>query len=162
MCVPQSLSAPTTTTTWICPKLETLSLDGCTTLDWDALRTFVESRLPAHVRAYPRQAIPPMLTLPPPASYSALAANSNSTSTATTTTTLRQPHPTHALAHPTSHGRSHSVPPNVSSFSWPLRLRSLDLSRCHQIGKEMVQWLRLYVDEVKCESSRCGGSWQES
>lgn len=159
----KSLSAPTTTTTWICPKLETLSLDGCTTLDWDALRTFVESRLPAHVRAYPRQAVPPMLTLAPPVSYSAQASNSNSTSNSTTTTTtLRQPHPTHALAHPTSHGRSHSVPPNVSSFSWPLRLRSLDLSRCHQIGKEMVQWLRLYVDEVKCESTRCGGSWQES
>ncbi|KAN0105380.1 hypothetical protein V8E52_011089 [Russula decolorans] len=33
----KSLSAPTTTTSWICPKLETLSLDGCTTLDWDAL-----------------------------------------------------------------------------------------------------------------------------
>ncbi|KAI9451404.1 hypothetical protein F5148DRAFT_547695, partial [Russula earlei] len=68
----KSLSAPKTTTTWICPKLETLNLDGCTTLDWDSLRTFVESRLPAHVRAYPRQAIPPMLTLPTPTSYSAL------------------------------------------------------------------------------------------
>ncbi|KAH9002746.1 hypothetical protein EDB86DRAFT_2800354 [Lactarius hatsudake] len=142
----RSLSAPTATTTWICPKLETLSLEGCTTLDWDALRTFVESRLPAHVRAYPRQAVPPMLTLPAPASYSAL--------------TLRQPHPTHALTQPTSHGRSHSVPPNASSYSWPLRLKDLDLTRCHQIGKEMVQWLRLYVDEVKCETSR--GSWQES
>jgi hypothetical protein len=108
----KSLSAPTTTTSWIRPKLETLSLDGCTTLDWDALRTFVESHLPAHVRAYPRQAVPPMLTLPPSASYSALASNSNSNSTMTT---LRQPHPTHSLAHPTSHGRSQSVPPNVSN-----------------------------------------------
>ncbi|KAI0304274.1 hypothetical protein B0F90DRAFT_1704155 [Multifurca ochricompacta] len=142
----KSLSAPSATTTWVCPKLETLNLDGCTTLDWDALRTFVESRLPAHVRAYPRQAVPPMLTLPAPASYSAL--------------TLQQPHPTHALALATSHGRSHSVPPNASSYSWPLRLKSLDLTRCHQISKEMIQWLRLYVDEVKCENMR--GSWQES
>ena len=103
-----------------------------------------------------------MLTLPAPTTYSALASASNATAT-TTTTLLRQPHPTHALAHPTSHGRSHSVPPNASSFSWPLRLRSLDLTRCHQIGKEMVQWLRLYVDEVKCETfARGGGSWQES
>lgn len=98
-----------------------------------------------------------MLTLPAPTSYSSLA-----TASTTTTTTLRQPHPTHALAHPTSYGRSHSVPPNASSFSWPLRLKSLDLTRCHQIGKEMVQWLRLYVDEVKCETPRGGGSWQES
>jgi len=115
-----------------------------------------------------------MLTLPAPTSYSSLTATSSTTSTTPTTTTtttaavgtatLRQPHPTHALAYPASHGRSHSVPPNASSFSWPLRLRSLDLTRCHQIGKEMVQWLRLYVDEVKCESAmRAGGSsWQES
>jgi hypothetical protein len=114
-----------------------------------------------------------MLTLPAPTSYSALTATATTTtasgtvatttSTAASSTTLRQPHPTHALAHPTSHGRSHSVPPNASSFSWPLRLRSLDLTRCHQIGKEMVQWLRLYVDEVKCETfTRGNGSWQES
>jgi hypothetical protein len=138
--------------TWICPKLERLNLDGCTTLEWDSLRTFVESRLPAPVRAYPRQAVPPMLTLPPLTSASSASASASSvaTTTSSSTTTLRQPHPTHALAHPTLHGRSHSVPPNVSSFSWPLRLKSLDLTRCHQIGREMVQWLRLYVDEVKC------------
>jgi hypothetical protein len=28
-----------------------------------------------------------------------------------------QPHVTHALVHPISHGRSHSVPPNISSHS---------------------------------------------
>ncbi|KAI0291442.1 hypothetical protein BC826DRAFT_480661 [Russula brevipes] len=109
----QSLSAPTATTTWICPKLEVMGLDGCTALDWDPLRSFVESRLPAHVRTYPRQAVPPMVALLAPASYSAFA----STAT-TTTTTLHQ-------AHPAPLGCSHLVPPNVSSFSWPLRLKSL-------------------------------------
>ncbi|KAI0299497.1 hypothetical protein BC826DRAFT_994774 [Russula brevipes] len=72
------------------------------------------SCLPAHVHAYPQQAAPPMVTLPAPASYSAFA----STATTTTgTTTLRQ-------AHPAPLGCSHLVPPNVSSFSWPLRLKS--------------------------------------
>ena len=34
----------------------------------------------------------------------------------------------------------------------PVRLESVDLTRCHQISKEMVQWLRMYVAEVKCEA----------
>ncbi|KAI0052708.1 hypothetical protein FA95DRAFT_1257354 [Auriscalpium vulgare] len=145
----KGLSAPSVTQSWICPKLETLSLDGCTTLDWDALRSFVESRLPAHARAYPRQAVPPMISLPAPASYSSLS--------------LRQPHPSSiaAIAHHPSHGRSHSAPPNTSvPFAWPQRLKAIDLTRCHQISKEAIQWLRLYVAEVKCDAVR--GPWRES
>lgn len=38
------------------------------------------------------------------------------------------------------------------SLGWPQRLQSIDLTRCHQISKEMVQWLRMYVAEVKCET----------
>ena len=34
------------------------------------------------------------------------------------------------------------------------RLRVIDLTRCGQISKEMIQWLRMYVDEVRCESER--------
>jgi hypothetical protein len=60
----QSLSAPTATTTWTSPKLETMSLDGCMTLYWDTLRFFVESRIPTHVRAYQWQAAPRMVTCP--------------------------------------------------------------------------------------------------
>ncbi|KAI0061401.1 hypothetical protein BV25DRAFT_1805627 [Artomyces pyxidatus] len=146
----KGLSAPSVTQSWICPKLETLSLDGCTTLDWDALRSFVESRLPAHARAYPRQVVPPMISLPAPASYSVLS--------------LRQPHPSPsslAIAHLPSHGRSQSAPPNTSvPFVWPQRLKSIDLTRCHQISKEMVQWLRLYVAEVKYDVVR--GPWRET
>ncbi|KAJ7687201.1 hypothetical protein B0H14DRAFT_3101442 [Mycena olivaceomarginata] len=36
---------------WVCPKLESLTLDACTSLDWGSLRTFVESRLPANSHA---------------------------------------------------------------------------------------------------------------
>ena len=38
---------------------------------------------------------------------------------------------------------------------WQAQLCSfspIDLTRCHQISKEMVQWLRMYVAEVKCEA----------
>ncbi|KAF8463554.1 hypothetical protein DFH94DRAFT_616711, partial [Russula ochroleuca] len=44
----KSLSTLATTTNWICPELETLSLYRCTTVDWDALWTFVELHLLAH------------------------------------------------------------------------------------------------------------------
>ena len=37
---------------------------------------------------------------------------------------------------------------------WPQRLDSIDLTRCHQITKEMVQWMRMYVAEVKCETAK--------
>ena len=33
-------------------------------------------------------------------------------------------------------------------------MRVIDLTRCGQISKEMIQWLRMYVDEVRCESER--------
>ncbi|KAA1469883.1 hypothetical protein DENSPDRAFT_773527 [Dentipellis sp. KUC8613] len=150
----KGLSAPAVAQSWICPKLDTLNLDGCTSLDWDALRTFVESRLPAHVRAYPRQAAPPQVTLPAPTVYSAsVAAN------------LRHPHhprtrSSSPLPHTPSHSRSLSAPPNTSvPLVWPQRLKCVDLTRCHQISKEMVQWLRMYVAEVKCDSPR--GPWED-
>lgn len=36
----------------------------------------------------------------------------------------------------------------------PCRLKVIDLTRCAQISKEMIQWLRMYVDDVRCESER--------
>ncbi|KAG6868982.1 hypothetical protein C0993_006504 [Termitomyces sp. T159_Od127] len=39
----------------------------------------------------------------------------------------------------------------------PRRLRAIDVTRCSQISKEMVQWLRIYVNEVKCEPAK--GVW---
>ncbi|KAJ7288255.1 hypothetical protein C8J57DRAFT_510974 [Mycena rebaudengoi] len=120
---------------WVCPKLESLSLDGCTSLDWDSLRTLVESRLPANSHAYPR--FPSTQVVRP----SSLTITSASTA---------------AAAHARS--RSHPIPyPTV--FLGPLRIRAIDVTRCNQISKEMVQWLRMYVADVKCE--RAKGVWGE-
>lgn len=109
--------------TLCCPKLETLNLDGCTSLDWDSLRTFVECRLPGHH------------------------------------STLRQLHGI-SSASAYANTRYGSLPPNfeVAIFK-PRRLRSIDVTRCHQISKEMVQWLKVYVADVKCELSK--GAWGE-
>ncbi|KAF9221025.1 hypothetical protein BS17DRAFT_803829 [Gyrodon lividus] len=41
-----------------------------------------------------------------------------------------------------------------SPVSAPHRLTSIDVTRCHQISKEMVQWLRMYVRDVRCESAK--------
>ncbi|KAG6840987.1 hypothetical protein C0991_002877 [Blastosporella zonata] len=95
---------------WICPRLEALCVDGCTAFDWDSLRGFVESRLPAS---------PPCL---PPIS------------------TLMRPRAR------TQSPKDHS-PPLLASR----RLRAIDINRCSQISKEMFQWLRMHVADVKCE-----------
>ncbi|KAJ6477361.1 hypothetical protein C8R47DRAFT_984900 [Mycena vitilis] len=124
---------------WVCPKLDSLTLDGCTSLDWDSLRTFVESRLPVNSHAYPRfQGAAPAFR----------------TSQLTITS---------ASAAAAAHARSRSNPPPRNPhpivFLGPLRLRAIDVTRCNQISKEMVQWLRMYVAEVKCE--RAKGVWGE-
>ncbi|KAJ7784483.1 hypothetical protein B0H16DRAFT_299259 [Mycena metata] len=124
---------------WVCPKLESLTLDNCTSLDWDSLRTFVESRLPANSHAYAR--------------FQGAQTFRSSQRTITSASTA-------AAAH---HARSQSHPPpripHPNVFLGPLRLRAIDVTRCNQISKEMVQWLRMYVAEVKCE--RAKGVWGE-
>ena len=103
----QSLSTPPVAQPWICPKLVALNLDGCASLDWDSLRTFIQSRLPTNTRKNPsRSPIDPNSLLPS-----------------------------------------------------PQRICSLDVTRCPQINKEMLQWLRMYVADVRCEPTK--GVWGE-
>jgi hypothetical protein len=50
--------------------------------------------------------------------------------------------------------------PHISvALVGPRRLGSIDVTRCHQISKEMVQWLRMYVADVRCEPAK--GVWGE-
>lgn len=115
----KSLSAPPASHPWISPKLERLNLDGCTTLEWDALRTLVESRLAGK-----------------PSVSASATAGPRPVSSASASAYI------HALAST----RCNSPVPG------PRRLSSIDVTRCHQISKEMVQWLRMYVRDVRCES----------
>ncbi|KAF8442927.1 hypothetical protein L210DRAFT_3534464 [Boletus edulis BED1] len=123
----KSLSTPPTSHPWICPKLERLSLDGCTSLEWDSLRSFVESRLSGKSPQLPSS---PMTAIRGVSSASASAH-------------------IHALAA----GRCSSLPA-------PRRLTSIDITHCHQINKEMVQWLRMYVPDVCCDPAK--GVWGEA
>lgn len=119
---------------WICPRLEALTVDGCTALDWDSMRTFVESRLPANPHAYTRfHASPTSISSSASASAAALARSK------------AQAHPRNGL---------------IATLQAPKRLREIDITRCSQISKEMVQWLRMYVADVKCEPAK--GIWGEA
>ena len=42
----------------------------------------------------------------------------------------------------------------------PRKLMKLDLTRCSQISRERVQWLRMYVGDVVCEIGK--GGWAGS
>ncbi|GJE98493.1 F-box protein [Phanerochaete sordida] len=141
----KNLAAPATSQSWACPKLTHLSLEGCTTLDWESIRSVVESRLPPQARAFPRPATDSKspsrgfssassaAQRPPIASSSASAFAANA----------------HILAHTPSTALTRTSP-----FGQPQRLQCLDLTRCHQLSKEMIQWLRLYVEDVKCDTSK--------
>ncbi|KAI0697889.1 hypothetical protein BC835DRAFT_1305042 [Cytidiella melzeri] len=176
------LSAPPSAQTWICPKLTSLSLEGCTTVEWESLRSFVESRLPAHSRAFPgTQTIPtsvassrplgPISSASSSASASAAAqaaAISSASSSARSSAASNRPVPISKVVSSASafaanaHILSHVpvTPQQKSGTNWPHRLHSIDLTRCHQISKEMVQWLRMYVADVKCDTAK--GVWDDS
>ncbi|PCH40225.1 hypothetical protein WOLCODRAFT_67896 [Wolfiporia cocos MD-104 SS10] len=143
----KTLSTPATSHTWTCPKLTTLCLEGCTTLDWESLRSVVESRLPAQTKAFPRR--PAIQATPPPPLSSRTVSKTTSSASAYA-----------AHAHILSRiPAAHRMSDTLATLGWPYRLDSLNLTRCHQISKEMVQWLRMYVAEVKCESAP--GVWGE-
>ncbi|OBZ71454.1 hypothetical protein A0H81_08764 [Grifola frondosa] len=110
-------------------------------------------RLPAQSRAFPRQlvthsqpALPMSSTSGPPRSVSTSMSSASSFAT---------------HAHILSRTPATPTPtPALVSLGWPQRLHSIDLTRCHQISKEMVQWLRMYVADVKCETVK--GVWGET
>ena len=120
----QNLSTPPASHPWVCPKLEHLCLDGCTSVEWDSLRGLVESRLSGK---------PSQL---PPTSTSAMRVISSASAS--------------AHVHALTSGRCSPVPT-------PRRLASIDVMHCHQINKEMIQWLRMYVRDVCCDAAK--GGW---
>lgn len=144
----KNLSTPPMSQTWICPRLTTLGLEGCTSLDWESIRSCVESRLPAQARAFPRQST---------ASTSPVLAPSLSSTSSSTTRATSSASAFAAQAHILS--RIPAAPSASGVAMPPQRLESINLSRCHQISKEMLQWLRMYVAEVKYETTR--GVWGE-
>jgi hypothetical protein len=105
-----------------------VTLDGCISFDWDSLRTFVESRLPATP------------------SYKRYHANVGSIVSS-------------ASAAAADYARFKNRQDRNGQLSGPQRLQMIDVTRCNQISNEMVQWLRMYVALVKCESAK--GVWGE-
>lgn len=145
----QIFATPAAAQTWVCPKLTILWLEGCTSVDWEALRAVVESRLPAQSHALPPQKIGTgSSTASASASVNPLPSKPSSSASAFA-----------SQAHILSRVPITSSSSGYNALIGPRRLESLNLSRCHQISREMVQWLRMYVAEVKCEPTK--GVWGE-
>ncbi|OCH92839.1 hypothetical protein OBBRIDRAFT_725975 [Obba rivulosa] len=167
-CILRSLATPPPGQPWLCPKLISVNLEGCTGFEWEALRSFVESRLPAHSRAFPQQSRSSTTT------FSQQIRTSSSTSSASASTSaLMRPQ---ALVVPSSTSSASAfasqahilartpvtpvADPALMSRGWPQRVHSINLTRCSQISREMVQWLRMYVENVRCETAK--GVWGET
>ncbi|KAJ8080502.1 hypothetical protein PM082_017335 [Marasmius tenuissimus] len=127
------LKAISSPQSWVCPRLEFVVFDGCTCFDWDSLRSFVESRLPAN--SYPQ--------------YQSVEAFRSRNVVCSS-----------ASASASAFGRRPIVKSASRAVLAPKRIRSMDVTRCSQISKEMVQWLRMYVPQVKCEAAK--GVWGET
>lgn len=143
----------------------------------------VESRLPAHSRAFPgTQTVPSSLAPPRPilpmssasssasssaAAYAASLASARSSASSTTSSSNRPVMTSQTVSSASAFAANAHIlahvpvtPQQKSGMNWPQRLQSIDLTRCHQISKEMVQWLRMYVADVKCDTAK--GVWDDS
>lgn len=120
---------------WVCPRLQTVNFHGCLNLDWDSLRGFVESRLPPNPHTFQRYH----------ATTSSIVSSASEAAAA-----LNRQKQVQAVARP-------RVYPGANVH--PQRIQAIDVTRCPQISKEMVQWLRMYVAEVKCETAKGEAQW---
>ncbi|KAF8503224.1 hypothetical protein BU17DRAFT_58517 [Hysterangium stoloniferum] len=111
----KGMSAPLQPNEWILPSLTTLNLEGCTSVEWDDLKTLVESRLPS-------------------SSASSAAKFSSADSSGFSTASK--------LAYASYRASSATTSSSASQYA------RLDLTRCSQISRERIQWLRMYVGEV--------------
>jgi hypothetical protein len=171
----QQLSTPSSTQSWMCPKLSSLGLEGCTTFELEGLHSFVELRLPAHCHAFPGTLTPPssvpyVRPLGPVslASVSAAAHAAAMSSASSSASAVSRPGPSSKVVPSASafaanvHILYHILVMSQqrSGLNWSQRLQSIELIRCHWISKEMVQWLRMYVADVKCDTAK--SVWNDS
>ena len=99
------------------PRLEVLSLEGCSaaSVDWNRLSRIVESRIPSET----------------------MHRHHNARSYASVSAAMRE--------------RGEFLGGDLGP---PRRIRSLDLSRCGQFSRAQLQWLRMYVVEVRSDAER--------
>lgn len=158
----QGLSSPQSSSSggqeWICPLLDTLSFDGCSAAPWDALRALVEARLPASASADARLLGPARSGTTFSSSASAYAASQRTSSSSSLAAMAANSRISRAssAAQPKEGGGI-----GRNEMEGPCRLRVIDLTRCPQISKEMVAWLRMYVAEVRVRRETEQTYWGE-
>ncbi|KAF8578076.1 hypothetical protein K439DRAFT_1363173 [Ramaria rubella] len=159
----KSLSSPIQPNEWILPRLNTLNLEGCSSVEWDDLKVLVESRLPSSSASSSAAAAAALLRHRATSSIS-------STSSSSSYGMFRSGMGVSSSASEYARGKAMTETPFVprsllipielqpsSATNVPHKLLKLDLTRCSQISRERVQWLRMYVGDVVCENGK--GAW---
>ncbi|KAF6757446.1 hypothetical protein DFP72DRAFT_808942 [Ephemerocybe angulata] len=149
----RNLTALTPNTPSPLPRVTHLTLDGCTSLDFDSLRIFVEARLPPNPLTFKRFHSNPKEIISSASEAARLAEAAKQTRARHVSASASASTQTHGDTNGTTLGFGLGG----DMMLHPARLVSVDVTRCTQISKEMVQWLRMYVAEVKCESVK--GVW---
>ncbi|KAL5524334.1 hypothetical protein ACEPAF_9474 [Sanghuangporus sanghuang] len=170
------LSTPTSQHTnmnaneWICPLLDTLSFDGCSALSWDALRALVEARLPVADSASARLLGPASARSRTKGVYSISSSGAGNGSSASGYAAQQQQQQQHSSSAAASSRVSRTSSGAASlkdglglglGLELPRRIRVVDLTRCPQISKEMIAWLRMYVSEVRVRREAEQTYWGE-
>jgi hypothetical protein len=157
------MSAPQQANEWILPSLTTLNLEGCSSVEWDDLKTLVESRLPsssASSAAKFSSANSTAFSVASKLAYATYRTSSTGTSSSASQYARVQaladtPYTNHAhlstILQPNA-TQPHQPPSQFLTMSKnthrPSKIARLDLTRCSQISRERIQWLRMYVGEV--------------
>ncbi|KAL5519833.1 hypothetical protein ACEPAG_1493 [Sanghuangporus baumii] len=158
------ISQHTNTNEWICPLLDTLSFDGCSALPWDALRALVEARLPAADSASARLLGPASARSRTKGAYSTSSSGTNAGNGSSASGYAAQQQHQQQQQHSSSAAASSRVSkehPRPDGLELPRRIRVVDLTRCPQISKEMIAWLRMYVSDVRVRREAEHTYWGE-
>jgi len=136
--ITQGLSGPHHASEWILPSLRSLNLEGCTSFEWDDLKNFIESRLPSSSASSSA------------AAYLQQKRGGNVRSGRGISSSAGHYARCQAMAD-TPYLATASLKEVDQMGKMPGKLMKLDLTRCSQISRERIQWLRMYVPELVCK-----------
>ncbi|KIJ54581.1 hypothetical protein M422DRAFT_240647 [Sphaerobolus stellatus SS14] len=130
----KGMSGPAYANEWILPSLRTLNLEGCTSFEWEDLKKFVESRLPSSSAS---------------SSAAAYLQQKRGIRTGQGVSSASQYARFQMDDSPYMGVGSSKQMDHISKT--PQKLQKLDLTRCSQISRERMHWLKMYVPDTVCK-----------
>lgn len=132
------MSNPIQGNEWILPHLHTLNLEGCTSFEWDDLKNFIESRLSTSSSSSSSATL----------SYPASKQMSSSFRDGNTMSSSSHHYMHQVLTETPYLGTTMLRRRTETKPSKPQKIRKLDLTKCTQVSRERMQWLKMYVPEL--------------